>query len=94
MSDKRLTGDQRCWPCTVANATVGVLVGWLPVGAALVDGSTALLAGTLLWGLFVSAFTLYRLLRLGYLPFAEPVAKWTRLHTLIGPSSDSDDKNS
>jgi hypothetical protein len=93
MSNERLTGDQRCWPCTVANATVGLFVGWLPVAAALVEGSLALIIGTLLWGVCVTGFTLYRLLRLGYLPFAEPVAKRTGLHRMIGPGSESDDDN-
>lgn len=93
MTNERLTGDRRCWPCTVANAAVGLLVGWLPVAAALVKGSTSLLVGTLLWGLGVSVFTLYRLLDQGYLPFAEPVARRTGLHTSIGPGSEPDDDN-
>ncbi len=93
MTDTRLTGDQRCWPCTVANAAVGLLVGWLPVIAALVEGSLSLILGTVLWGLCVTGFTIYRLLQLGYLPFAEPVAKQVGLHTVIGPGSESDDED-
>jgi hypothetical protein len=90
MSGERLTGDRRCWPCTVANAAVGLLVGWLPVAAAVVEGSPSLITGTVVWGLSVTVFTVYRLLRLGYLPFAEPVARRTGLHRRIGPGSSSE----
>lgn len=91
MSNERLTADRRCWPCTVANAVVGLLVGWLPVAAAVIEGSTSLLIGTIVWGLAVTTFTGYRLLRLGYLPVAAPIAKRTGLHSRIGPGSESDD---
>lgn len=90
MTEDPLTGDRRCWPCTVANALVGLLVGWVPVAAALVDGSPAVVVGTLVWGVSVTGFTVYRLAQLGYLPLAEPVAKRAGLHERIGPGSESD----
>lgn len=90
MSDDPRTGDQRCWPCTVANATVGLLVAWIPLAGALLRGDPALVGATLAWGLLVSGFTGYRLYRMGYLPLAEPVAKFTGLHDRIGPGSESD----
>lgn len=90
MTDEPMTGDTRCWPCTVANAAVGLLVGWLPVAAAVIEGSPSLLIGTLVWAACVTAFTVYRLFRLGYLPYAEPVAKRTGLDNRLGPGSESE----
>lgn len=90
MTDDPLTGDRRCWPCTVANAVVGLLIGWVPVAAALVEGTTTTIAGALVWGASVTGFTVYRLLARGYLPFAEPVARWTGFDERIGPGSASD----
>jgi len=92
VSDDTLTGDGRCWPCTVANAAVGLLVGWTPVAAALVRDHLTLLLGTLAWGVAVTLFTGYRLRRLGYLPYAEPVARHTGLHRRVGPGAESDDE--
>jgi hypothetical protein len=91
VSSDTLTGDRRCWPCTVLNGAVGVLVGWSPVAAAAVRGDPSLLAGSLLWAVVVTLFTAYRLLRLGYLPYAEPVARRTGLHDYVDPTSDPDD---
>lgn len=92
MSDDALTGDRRCWPCTAANAAVGLLVGWTPLAAAFVRDDPTLLVATLAWGVAVSLFTVSRLRRLGYLPYAEPVARHTRLHHLVGPGAESDDE--
>lgn len=92
MSDDTLTGDRRCWPCTVANGAVGLLVGWTPVAVAAVRGDPALLAGALAWGVGVTLFTASRLRRLGYLPYAEPVAKRTGLHRRLGPGAEPDDE--
>lgn len=83
-------GENRCWPCTVANALVGLLVGWLPVAAAVLEGEPAVLAVALAWGVGVTAFTCYRLVVRGYLPLAEPVAKLTGAHERIGPGARSD----
>jgi hypothetical protein len=88
-SDDPLTGDTRCWPCTVANAVVGLVVGWSPAVVVAVGGGRTP-AAALVWGLAVSAFTGYRLLRLGYLPLAGPVAKRVGLHDRIGPGSEGD----
>jgi len=74
-------GEDRCWPCTVANATVGLVVAWLPLAAALIEGAPAVVA---------TCFTLYYLVQRGYLPFAETVARATGLHERIGPGSKSD----
>lgn len=90
MTDPQRTGDRRCWPCTVANGAVGLLIGWVPVVAAIVNGSPTVLGATLVWGASVTGFTLYRIVRRGYLPLAEPVAKRTGLHERIGPGSGSD----
>lgn len=91
VSSDALTGDRRCWPCTVLNAAIGLLVGWLPVAAAAVRGVPSLLAASLVWAVVVTLFTAYRLLQLGYLPYAELVARRTGLHDYIGPTSGPDD---
>lgn len=87
VSTDELTGENRCWPCTVANTAVGSLVAWLPLAAALVGGDPGVVAGTVVWGVVVTGFTGYRLVSRGYLPLAEPVAKLTGLHERIGPAS-------
>lgn len=81
----RSTGDRRCWPCTVVNAGVGLTVAWLPLAAMLVQGRGNAVPVALGWGLAVTTFTGYRLLDRGYLPLAEPVARWTGLHDRLGP---------
>lgn len=83
-----MTGERRCWPCTVANTVVGLVVAWLPLAAALVEGEPAVVRLAIGWGVAVTGFTLYRLVRRGYLPLAEPVAKLTGLHERIGPGSE------
>lgn len=91
MADPTLTGDRRCWPCTVANSAVGLLVAWLPLAAALLDGSDGLVAAAVVWGVVVTAYTGYRLVALGHLPLSEGVAKRTGLHELIGPGREDED---
>lgn len=84
---RTVTGDDRCWPCTVGNAVVGLVVGWLPLAVELLtDGSGPVLLAVG-WGVAVTAFTGYRLVDRGYLPLAEPVAKATGLHGRIGPGA-------
>lgn len=85
-----LIGADRCWPCTIANASVGLLVAWLPLAAALIDGTGSLVFLAVGWGIAVTAFTVYRLVARGYLPLAELVARITGLHKRIGPGSNSD----
>lgn len=87
VTDQPPTGDDRCWPCAVANSAVGFIVGWLPVAAALSRGRTELIALSLVWGVAVTGYTGYRLVALGHLPYAETVAKRTGLHGLIGPGA-------
>lgn len=82
--------ENRCWPCTVANAVVGVLVALVPLLAALIEGSTALIAGTTVWAVAVIGFTGYHLIKQGYLPLAQQVATATGLHERIGPGSKTD----
>lgn len=84
-----LTGEDRCWPCTVANATVGLVVAWLPVVVALIEGARGVIALAVGWAVIITGYTLYRLLQRGYLPFAEPVARATGMHEQIGPGSRS-----
>lgn len=90
MNEASYTGENRCWACTIANGAVGLLVALVPLLAALIEGSTVLVVGATVWAVAVMAVTVYRLLVLGYLPFAEPVAKATGLHDRIGPGSDSE----
>lgn len=92
MSDVDLTGDRRCWPCTVANSIVGLVVGWLPLAAVLLAGRRELVVGTVVWGAVVTTYTVYRLLALGYLPYSERIAKRTGLHERIGPGRKGDDR--
>jgi len=73
-------GDERCWPCTVANGLI-----------ALLGDRSGILPLALAWAVVVTAYTGVRLYRLGSLPFAEPVAKRTGLHDRIGPGANDDD---
>lgn len=91
MTTDRTTGEDRCWPCTVANAAVGLLVAWLPLAAALAGGDPDVLVASVAWGVVVTLFTGYRLRQRGYLPYAEPVAKLTGLHGRIGPGARGHD---
>lgn len=95
MSVQPLSGEERCWPCTVANTAIGLVVAWLPLAAALARGRAPLVALSLVWGLAVTGYTGYRLLAMGYLPYAGRLAKATGLHERIGPGADhgpSDDE--
>lgn len=83
-----LTGEDRCWPCTVVNSVVGLLVAALPLAAALLEGEPVVILAAAVWAVGVVAFTLYRLVIRGYLPGAERVAKLTGLHDRIGPDSN------
>lgn len=78
-------GEDRCWPCTVANAAAGLLVALVPVAVAGLRGDRGLLLGAGVWAVLVLAFTVHHLYRRGYLPGAARVAKRTGLHDRIGP---------
>lgn len=84
-----MTGEDRCWPCAVANLAVGGVVAVAPL--ALVWGSASGLqiglAGT--WTLAAAVFTIYRVVDKGYLPGADEVARVTGLHDRIGPGADT-----
>lgn len=86
------TGSDRCWPCTVMNGAIGLVVAWLPLAAATLEGHRTVILVTLLWGIGVSAFTLYRIVDRGYLPLAERVAKVTGLQDRIGPGSEGEER--
>lgn len=85
-----LTGENRCWPCTVANAAVALLVAMVPVLAAIARGDVALVVITAVWAIAVVGYTFYRLLARGYLPYSEMIARWTGLHERIGPGKKED----
>lgn len=89
---KNRTGANRCWPCTVVNAVAGLVVAAVPLVAALQSGDRLVVAVALLWSAVVVGFTAYRLVRRGYLPLAEPVAKLVGLHDRIGPDEDRREK--
>jgi hypothetical protein len=57
--------------------------------AALVEGEPAVVRLAIGWGVAVTGFTLYWLVRRGHLPMAESVAKMTGLHERIGPDPGS-----
>lgn len=90
MPTENRTGENRCWPCTVANSVVGLCIAWLPLAAAFVNGDPAVITGTAVWGLLVTGFTAYHLLGRGYLPLAEPLAKRTGLHERVGAENERD----
>lgn len=83
----RLVGENRCWPCTVANAVVAAFVAGVPLLAALLRGDPAILSITVAWALAVAGYALYRLLSRGYLPGSEAVTRRTGLHERIGPGT-------
>lgn len=78
-------GEDRCWSCTVANGVAGLLVAVPPLVVAWIRGDDALVVGAGVWAVLVLGFTVNRLLRRGYLPGAERVAKRAGLHDRIGP---------
>lgn len=86
---EELTGEDRCWPCTLANLAVGGLIGGGPLW--LVWGQASPLQMGLAggWAVAVVVFTLYRVVERGYLPGAERIARRTGLHDRIGPGSES-----
>lgn len=84
--------EERCWPCILANSAVGLLIGWVPLAAAVLAQRPDLYVGTTMWGMIVTAYTAYRLYALGYLPHAERVARRTGLHDRIGPGRSRRDR--
>lgn len=86
------TGKERCWPCTVANTAVGVVIAGVPLAAAAVTGDGLVILGAIAWSLIVLCFTGYRLVTRGYLPLAEPVALALGLHERMGPGRDHEEE--
>lgn len=87
-TDPELTGEDRCWPCTVANTAAGLVVAAVPVVAAVLRGDPALVAVAAAWAAAVLLYTGFRLVALGYLPYAERIARLTDLHERLGPGDD------
>lgn len=84
----RLVGEDRCWPCTVSNALVGVIVAGIPLLGGLTQDDPVVLLLTVVWAAAVLGYTLYRLVSRGYLPGSETVAKRSGLHERIGPGAE------
>lgn len=84
LDSERLVGDHRCWPCTVANLAVGLVMAWVPVVAVAVAGNPGAVPVAVAWGVAVTAFTVYRLVGRGFLPLAGRIATVTGLHERIG----------
>lgn len=82
---ERMVGGDRCWPCTIANGLVALVVAGIPLYGALGNGDAVVVGVTGVWAVAVLGFTLYRLLSRGYLPGAERAATATGLHDRIGP---------
>lgn len=89
MSEQTLTGENRCWRCTVANLVAGGTVGGLPLYAVWGSGNALQLALAAAFAVGVVGFTLYRVYAKGYLPGMDRVARLTGLHERIGPGSES-----
>lgn len=87
---ERLVGDDRCWPCTVANGIVAVFIAGLPLLAGLVRGEPTILAATGVWAIAILGYTVYRLRSRGYLPSSDAIAKRTGLHERVDPGRSMD----
>lgn len=88
-----LTGENRCWPCTVANSAVALVVAMVPVVAAVVRGDATVLALAVVWAVAVIGYSCYRLLARGYLPYSETIARRTGLHERIGPGREDEERD-
>lgn len=98
MTNERLVGDRRCWPCTIANLGIGLVIAWVPFVVFLVAGSPDPIPIAAGWGVVVTTFVIVRVVGRGYLPFAARVAEVTGLHERVRPdgraskSTDADDR--
>lgn len=86
-----MTGDNRCWTCTITNGLVALVIAGIPLYGALGTDEPVILAVTVVWAVAVVGYTLYRLVSRGYLPGAERAAKATGLHDRIGPGRHETD---
>lgn len=87
MPEEELTGEDRCWLCTVANLLAGGSIGLLPLALVWGEASTVQLWIAATWALVAVGFTLYRIVERGYLPGAGALARRTGLHERVGPGS-------
>lgn len=90
MTEAKLTGEDRCWPCAVANLAVGGVVAGAPLALVWGTGNGLQLGLAGAWALAASVFTVYRVVESGYLPGAGAIARMTGLHDRIGPGADTD----
>lgn len=82
---------QHCTFCTIANTTVGVLIGVAPVATPLLTGRPDLA----LWGLpltlLILGYTARRVGHVGFLPGADRIAHATGLSRVVGPDAPEHD---
>ncbi len=82
---------QHCTFCTIANTTVGVLIGVAPVATPLLTGRPDLA----LWGLpltlLILGYTARRVGHVGFLPGADRIAHATGLSRVVGPDTPEQD---
>ena len=88
---ERLVEDNRCWPCTIINGLIALLLAAIPLYGALGTGDSIILGVTVAWAVGVIGYTLFRLLNRGYLPGAPRIAEATGLHERIGPGRHESD---
>ena len=75
----------RCWPCTIVNGFIALVVAAIPLYGALGAGDPVIVGLTVVWAVLVVGYTLFRLVNRGYLPGAPRIAEATGLHDRIGP---------
>ena len=88
---ERLIGENRCWPCTITNGLIALVLAAIPLYGALGTGDPVILGVTVVWAVGVIGYTLFRLVNRGYLPGAPRIAEATGLHERIGPGRHESD---
>ena len=88
---ERLVEDNRCWPCTITNGLIALVLATIPLYGAFGTGDPVILGVTVVWAVLVVGYTLIRLLNRGYLPGAARLAEATGLHERIGPGRHEPD---
>lgn len=91
-SRDRRTGDDRlangrlhCTFCTIANTTVGLLIGAAPVLVPVLTGRAELAVWGLPLTLIILGYTAHQVTGTGHLPGADRVAHATGLGRVVGP---------
>jgi len=82
---ERLIGENRCWPCTITNGLIALVLAAIPVYGAIGTGDPVILGVTVVWAVLVVGYTLFRIVTRGYLPGAPRIAEATGLRERIGP---------